>query len=72
MANKKFCQYCTCQYLNNSYGMNIFRGEYFYENSFEGYIRKMPNYFELVIELEGYNEQTVSIEYCPWCGRKLK
>ena len=72
MANKKYCKYCSFQYLNSAYGLNVSRGEYFCENSFEGYIRKMPNYFELVIDLDGYREETVSIVYCPWCGRKLK
>ena len=71
MGRKKCCNYCDFKYPHYAYNMQLMRGDFYFENSFEGYLRKMPTYAELVIELEGYKEETAVIAYCPWCGRKL-
>ena len=69
---KKPCNYCSMHAIDYTYGPPIRRGADYFENSFEGFIREFPQCYELVIGLNGSREESVSIEYCPWCGRKLE
>ena len=71
MANKKLCHFCDFKINDYHYGFVTLCGEVKAENSAECQIRNLGNYCELEFNGGSYNEGTISINYCPWCGRKL-
>ena len=72
MGRKRACKICSFDKIDfKNEQVTVFRGEDFYENSAEGYLRKYPNWCEFVMYFDGMEEESISISYCPWCGRKL-
>ncbi|MBR1454148.1 MAG: hypothetical protein IJ593_05845 [Lachnospiraceae bacterium] len=70
MANKCKCEYCNFNTPDIEY-RNAVRGKMIFESSTEAYLRKFITYTEIVTIHGLGNTSTLTINYCPFCGRKV-
>lgn len=68
----KSCDVCNFDKVYYKYkNLNVYCGEPFYENSVDAILLKYPNWAEIQMCSPESEEISISISYCPRCGRRL-